>query len=96
MQAFDNITNRYSNSLTISDQNKMDRIDRLGYYHHQYCFAGKKTPTGFIPTEDQSIFLYSLNMPAGASLERTKKVVAKVDSIIATVEAVEKSYSVAG
>ena len=41
-------------------------------------------------------FLYSLNMPPGASLERTKKVVEKVDSIIATVEAVEKSYSVAG
>jgi HAE1 family hydrophobic/amphiphilic exporter-1 len=56
----------------------------------------KQTPTGFIPTEDQSIFLYSLSMPAGASLERTDKVVEKVDSIIATVEAVEKSYSVTG
>ena len=93
---FTNITNRYGNSLRFLIKTKWIALTGLVVITISTIFLVKKTPTGFIPTEDQSIFLYSMNMPAGASLERTKKVVAKVDSIIATVEAVEKSYSVAG
>jgi len=93
---FTNITNRYGSSLRFLIKTKWIALTGLLIIIISTIFLVKKAPTGFIPTEDQSIFLYSLNMPAGASLERTKKVVEKVDSIIATVEAVEKSYSVAG
>ncbi|MDB5278428.1 MAG: efflux transporter permease subunit [Ferruginibacter sp.] len=93
---FSNLTNRYSNSLQFLIKTKWIALAGLVIITISTVFLVKQTPTGFIPTEDQSIFLYSLNMPAGASLERTKKVVERVDSIIATVEAVEKSYSVAG
>ncbi len=93
---FSNITNRYSNSLKFLVKTKWIALTGLVIISIGTIMLVKKTPTGFIPTEDQSIFLYSLNMPPGASLDRTKKVVAKVDSIIATVEGVEKSYSVAG
>ena len=93
---FNNITNRYTNSLKFLIKTKWVALTGLVLITISTIVLVKQTPTGFIPTEDQSIFLYSLNMPAGASLERTKKVVHKVDSIIATVEAVEKSYSVAG
>ncbi len=93
---FEKLTNRYSSSLRFLIRRKWLAIGGLVVITIGTVILAKKTPTGFIPTEDQSIFLYSLNMPAGASLERTKKVVERVDSIIATVEAVEKSYSVAG
>jgi HAE1 family hydrophobic/amphiphilic exporter-1 len=93
---FSNITNRYSSSLKFLIKTKWIALTGLVIISIGTIMLVKKTPTGFIPTEDQSIFLYSLNMPPGASLDRTKKVVARVDSIIATVEAVEKSYSVAG
>ncbi|MGC4102946.1 efflux RND transporter permease subunit [Ferruginibacter sp.] len=93
---FENLTNRYSRSLRFLIKTKWVALTGLVAITLTTIFLVKKTPTGFIPTEDQSIFLYSLNMPAGASLERTKAVVKNVDSIINTVEAVEKSYSVAG
>ncbi len=93
---FDNLTNRYTSSLHFLIKTKWIALTGLAIITIGTVVLVNKTPTGFIPTEDQSIFLYSLNMPAGASLERTKKVVERVDSIIGTVEAVEKSYSVAG
>lgn len=93
---FNNVTKRYANSLKFLIKTKWVALAGLVIISIGTLILVKKTPTGFIPTEDQSIFLYSLNMPAGASLDRTKKVVEKVDSIIATVEGVEKSYSVAG
>ncbi len=93
---FENLTSRYSRSLRFLIKTKWVAIAALAVITVSTVLMVKKTPTGFIPTEDQSIFLYSLNMPAGASLERTRQVVQRVDSIIATVEAVEKSYSVAG
>ncbi|MET0393902.1 MAG: efflux RND transporter permease subunit, partial [Chitinophagaceae bacterium] len=93
---FTHLTNRYTRSLRFLIKTKWVAIAALVIITISTILMVKKTPTGFIPTEDQSIFLYSLNMPAGASLERTKKVVEQADSIIATVEAVEKSYSVAG
>ncbi|MBN9295871.1 MAG: efflux RND transporter permease subunit [Filimonas sp.] len=94
--SFSNMTNRYSRTLQFLIKTKWVAITGLVVITITTIFLVKKSPSGFIPSEDQSIFLYSLNMPAGASLERTKKVVDKVDSIIRTVEAVEKSYSVAG
>lgn len=42
----------------------------------------KQTPTSFIPTEDDSFLTYSITMPPGASLARTKVVLAQADSIL--------------
>ncbi len=93
---FNNLTNRYGKSLQFLIKTKWVALGSLVIITIGTVLIVRQTPTGFIPTEDQSIFLYSLNMPAGSSLERTRKVVERVDSIISTVEAVEKSYSVAG
>lgn len=93
---FEKVTRRYSDSLRFLVKTKWVAITGLVVITLTTIFLVKRTPTGFIPTEDQSIFLYSLSMPPGASLERTKKEIAKADSVIATVEGVEKSYSVAG
>lgn len=93
---FENLTNRYSNSLRFLVKTKWVALSGLVLITAATVMMVKRTPTGFIPTEDQSIFLYSLSMPPGASLERTKKEIAKADSVINTVEGVEKSYSVAG
>lgn len=54
------------------------------------------SPTGFIPTEDQGFIVYSVNLPPGASLDRTQKVMAKIDNILDGVEAVERRASIAG
>ncbi len=41
-----------------------------------------KTPTSFIPTEDDSFLTYTVSLPAGSSLARTKEVLAQTDSIL--------------
>jgi HAE1 family hydrophobic/amphiphilic exporter-1 len=56
----------------------------------------KKTPTGFIPAEDQNFLMVSINLPPASSLARTNVVQKKVDSILATVQAVDKRGSLSG
>lgn len=56
----------------------------------------KNAPTGFIPTEDQGFIVFSVNLPPGASLDRTQKVMDKVDSLLNQVEAVERRGAVTG
>ncbi|NOY75121.1 MAG: multidrug efflux RND transporter permease subunit [Kiritimatiellaeota bacterium] len=40
----------------------------------------KNLPTGFIPTEDQGFFMMAVQLPAGAALPRTSRVVDKIRS----------------
>lgn len=41
-----------------------------------------RTPSTFIPTEDDSFLTYTITMPPGATLARTKKVLAQTDSLL--------------
>lgn len=64
-----------------------------------FLFAGvltSKVPTGFLPDEDQGVFFTELQLPAGASLNRTAEVVAKVRDIIATEPSVIDVFDVVG
>ncbi len=56
----------------------------------------QKTPTAFIPTEDQGFIVFSVNLPPGASLDRTQKVMNRIDSLLSEVEAVERRGAVTG
>jgi len=46
-------------------------------------FFGKRTPTGFLPDEDQGYFYINLQLPNAASLQRTDEVCRKIESILA-------------
>jgi HAE1 family hydrophobic/amphiphilic exporter-1 len=59
-------------------------------------FMMRSTPTGFIPTEDQGFIVYSVNLPPGASLDRTQHVMNKIDSILKDEPAVERRGEVTG
>ncbi len=58
-------------------------------------FFGKLVPAGFIPDEDQGILGVAVQLPPGASLERTSAMLAQVEAILAETEGVE-SYSTIG
>ncbi|MFH0784302.1 MAG: efflux RND transporter permease subunit [Pseudomonadota bacterium] len=57
-----------------------------------------KLPTSFIPEEDQGVFLTMVQLPAGATLERTQKVLNTVRDHYLTNEAanVKSAFAVAG
>jgi HAE1 family hydrophobic/amphiphilic exporter-1 len=57
---------------------------------------GKALPAGFIPDEDQGIFGVNVQLPPGASLERTSVVLKKVEDILAKTEGVDSFQTVGG
>ena len=57
---------------------------------------GKVLPSGFIPDEDQGIFGVNVQLPPGASLERTSLVLKKVEDILAKTDGVESYQAIGG
>ncbi len=55
-----------------------------------------RVPTGFIPIEDQGYLLASVQLPDGASLERTQKVLDRVSEIARKTPAVAQVVTIAG
>jgi multidrug efflux pump len=59
-------------------------------------FGFLKVPTGFIPSQDKGYLLVSAQLPDSASVERTREIVAKLESIAAEVQGVKHTIGVAG
>jgi multidrug efflux pump subunit AcrB len=53
-------------------------------------------PAGFIPDEDQGIFGINVQLPPGASLERTSLVLGKIEEILAKTEGLDSYQTVGG
>jgi hydrophobic/amphiphilic exporter-1 (mainly G- bacteria), HAE1 family len=59
-------------------------------------FLSKLTPTGFLPEEDQSAFFVAVQLPDGASVNRTHDVVKRVEDLIRPMPQVEGVLSIVG
>jgi len=55
-----------------------------------------RVPTGFLPIEDQGYLLTSVQLPDGASLERTQKVLDRVTEIARKTPGVDQVVAIAG
>ena len=55
-----------------------------------------RIPTGFLPIEDQGYMLVGVQLPDGASLERTQSVLEKVDALARSTPGVQQTVDVAG
>ena len=53
-------------------------------------------PGGFVPEEDQGYFLVNIQLPDAASLERTDRVVARIEDILDKVDGIDSVTAVAG
>lgn len=89
-------TNKYKNSIQYLMRHKWIAITGLVVVTAVTFWMMKKSPTGFIPTEDQGFIVFSVNLPPGASLDRTQHVMDKIDSLLTEVEAVERRGAVTG
>ncbi|MDB4946092.1 MAG: efflux system, inner rane transporter CmeB [Labilithrix sp.] len=58
--------------------------------------VGRKLPTGFVPDEDQGYAIINLQLPDGASLQRTKAVYTQIDKILKEEPAVGAYNGIAG
>lgn len=59
-----------------------------------YLFS--KTPTGFVPNEDQGFFMLNVQLPDAASLNRTDEVLAKISEQVQKEAGVESVITVSG
>ncbi|MRG45435.1 efflux RND transporter permease subunit [Chitinophaga sp. SYP-B3965] len=93
---FDGLTNKYVHSLRFLIRHKWITILGLVIIGVVTVLMVRKTPSGFIPTEDQGFIVYAVNMPPGSSLERTRQVIAKLEKEMKSLEATHTYLSVAG
>ncbi|GGH26138.1 efflux RND transporter permease subunit [Sphingobacterium alkalisoli] len=70
---FEKLTSNYIGSLRFLIRHKWVGFSGLALLLVLTIFMVRRTPTGFIPSEDQGFIAISLSMPAGASLDRTSK-----------------------
>ena len=59
-------------------------------------FGFMNVPTGFIPDEDQGYFIITAQLPDGATLQRTDKVLGRIDEILKTTPGIADVITVAG
>ncbi|HEY3820852.1 MAG TPA: multidrug efflux RND transporter permease subunit [Polyangiaceae bacterium] len=59
-------------------------------------FVGGKLPSGFVPDEDQGYAVIGVQLPDGASLQRTREVYSKVDAILAKQPGIRTYNGIAG
>ena len=57
---------------------------------------GLRTPTGFLPDEDQGAFFTAVQLPDGASVARTRDVVQRVEAVIKDIPQIQNVLSIVG
>jgi len=73
-RGFENLTHRYVSSVNFLIKTKWIAMAGLVVVVLATVWMVKRTPTGFIPSEDQGFIAISTSLPAGASLERTTQI----------------------
>ncbi len=68
----------------------------LGAFMAGIIGAGSRTPTGFLPQEDQGAFFAEVALPDGASLNRTRDIARQVEAAIGGIPGVQDVMTISG
>ena len=93
---FDRATKGYVSTATILVRRSILTIGLVVVVAVGAALFGGALPAGFIPDEDQGIFGVNVQLPPGASLERTAGVLTMVEEIVAKTPGVEASTTIGG
>jgi hydrophobic/amphiphilic exporter-1 (mainly G- bacteria), HAE1 family len=93
---FNATTNRYIGVVQFLIRRKWVGLSALALVCAVTIYLVKSTPTGFIPAEDQNFVILSLNLPPSSSLDRTDLVLKKVDSLLGTIQQIDKRGAISG
>lgn len=94
--SFNAMTDRYMNTLRFLVRYKWVSLGGLAIVMLATVWMVKKTPSGFIPSEDQGFIAISLSMPAGASLDRTTAVIHQAEDVLGSMESKKTLMGLSG
>jgi HAE1 family hydrophobic/amphiphilic exporter-1 len=81
-RSFDSLTNRYVGSLRFLIRTKWVGLAGLLLVVLATVWMVKRTPTGFIPSEDQGFIAIAMTTPAGASMDRSTSAMKTAESLL--------------
>lgn len=94
--SFEKITSRYGQSIRFLIKQKWVAFLIIAVFGGLFVWMSSVTPKAFIPDEDQSFIIVTVNLAPGASKDRTTAVVNDAENFLVSHPAVESAISVNG
>jgi len=94
--SFEVMTHKYQRVTSFFLRRKWIPISLILVFSLGLYFLIRTTPTGFVPKEDVGIMMLNVSLPPASSLEETKKVMQKVDNILANTPEIQGRAMVVG
>jgi hydrophobe/amphiphile efflux-1 (HAE1) family protein len=95
-RAFDGVTRGYVGVSRMLVRRAVMTILLVGVVIVGAGLIGRQLPAGFIPDEDQGLLGVNVQLPPGASLERTGAVLTRVEQIVAKTQGVDSFTTIGG
>ena len=94
--AFNAISSRYIKSLSFLTKHKWVTVLALVIAGGTIWCTNSITPTGFVPTEDRGVIFVNMELPEGASMDRTFEATQDLYELIETVPGVRVGTMISG
>ncbi|AHJ95385.1 efflux RND transporter permease subunit [Hymenobacter swuensis] len=95
-RSFERLTSRYVGSIKFLVRHKWVGLSGLVLVAVLTGWLAKRTPSGFIPAEDQGFIVMSMALPAGSSLDRSNQVALQIEQQLEGMPAVDKINLLSG
>jgi hydrophobe/amphiphile efflux-1 (HAE1) family protein len=95
-RGIDNVRNGYGNVVSRLVRFAILVIPLIAICAGVLVFLAGRTPGGFLPEEDQGAFFTAVQLPDGASVNRTQQVVNRVAAMLTAQTAVQHTISIVG
>lgn len=93
---FGKITSGYTSGVKLIIRKSVIALGLFGVLMFGTYTLFNTVPTGFVPNEDQGYFMINVQLPEGASLERSDAVVKKVEEILKKEAGVKDFFALGG
>ncbi|WKN32461.1 efflux RND transporter permease subunit [Porifericola rhodea] len=94
--AYNALADKYKVAISFLAARRVITVCMLLFFFAATWGVNSILPTGFIPTEDQGVVYINVTTPAGATVERTEKVLDEIQQAASDIEIVEAVSTLAG
>jgi HAE1 family hydrophobic/amphiphilic exporter-1 len=94
--AFETMVGRYKKTTNFFVTRKWVAVGLIVVFTATLVVLMKTTPSGFVPAEDTGKMFVDVSLPPATSLERTKQVIFKIDSIAASIPEMDGRTAIVG